>query len=228
MDYISIKNWDSKDQPREKLVQHGSRILSDAELIAILLGSGTRDMSAVELARKVLSLSSNNLSQLGRISISELTKVKGIGKAKAITLAAALELGRRRNGSDPEEKKSITSSREASELFIRYMSDLPHEEFWIAFLNRGNRIIEKNILSKGGVSGTITDVRMIMKRAVEVLASSIILCHNHPSGNLNYSKEDLQVTRKISEAASFFDVKLLDHIIVAGNKYFSFADEGLL
>jgi DNA repair protein RadC len=228
MNYLSIKQWAAEDQPREKLLTQGSRVLSDAELLAILIGSGTRDLSAVELARKVLSQSANNLSELGKLSVKELTKVKGIGEAKAITIMAALELGRRRNGATPELKKKITSSQDAAGLFLAHLSDIPHEEFWIAYFNRSNILIEKTRISQGGISGTVTDVRLIMKKSVELLASCIILCHNHPSGNLNYSDQDLEITRKITEAAALFDIKLLDHIIVAGNKYFSFADEGLL
>ena len=228
MDYISIKQWAAEDQPREKLVLHGARVLSDAELLAILIGSGTRELSAVELARKILLLSSNNLTDLGKLSVKELTKVKGVGEAKAITIMAALELGRRRDGLEPESKRKITSSSDASSLFISFLADIPHEEFWIAYLNRSNKLIEKSILSRGGISGTVIDVKIIMKKAVELLASSIVICHNHPSGNLQHSNEDLKITRKIIEAAEILDIKLLDHIIVAGNKYFSFADEGLL
>lgn len=228
MDYLSIKKWAAEDRPREKLNLHGARVLSDAELIAILIGSGTRELSAVELSRKVLALGSNNLSELGKLSIKDLTKVKGIGEAKAITIAAALELGRRRNGTESPEKKKVTSSKEAAELFIPTLSDLPHEEFWIAYLNRSNKLIEKQLLSQGGISGTVIDVKLLLKRAVEVLASSIIISHNHPSGNLNYSQQDLAITKKVTEAAKVFDVVLLDHIIVAGNKYFSFADDGLI
>jgi len=228
MDYISIKNWAAEDRPREKMSVHGARVLSDAELLAILIGSGTRELSAVELARKVLALSNNNLSELGKLSISELTKVKGIGEAKAITIVSAMELSRRRSGAEPSDKSSITSSKQAALLFQPLLSDLPHEEFWIAYLNRSNKLIEKQNISKGGVSGTVIDVKIILKRAVELLASSIILCHNHPSGNLNSSKQDVQITQKIKEASTVFDIVLLDHIIVAGNKYYSFADEGLL
>lgn len=228
MDYLSIKQWASGDQPREKLVLQGARALSDAELLAILIGSGTRDLSAVELARKILALSSNNLSELGRLSINEFTNLKGVGEAKAVTILAALELGRRRDGLEPEMKRTITTSRDASNLFIGFLADIPHEEFWIAYLNRSNKLIEKSLLSRGGISGTVIDVKLIMKKSVELLASSIIVCHNHPSGNLKHSNEDLKITRKIMGASEMLDVKLLDHIIVAGNNYFSFADEGLI
>lgn len=228
MDYLSIKQWATEDRPREKLALHGARVLSDAELLAIIIGSGSRELSAVELARKILLLSSNNLSNLGRLSVNELTKLKGIGDAKAISIVAALELGRRRNGLEPEAKRKISSSQDASNLFISFLSDLPHEEFWIAYLNRSNKLIEKSLLSQGGISGTVIDVKIIMKKAIELLASSIIICHNHPSGNLQHSKEDLLITRKIIAAADLLDIKLLDHIIIAENKYYSFADQDLL
>ena len=228
MEYISIKNWAAEDRPREKLALHGSRVLSDAELLGILIGSGTRDLSAVELARKILAIGGNNLAELGRLSVNDLTKIKGIGQAKAITIVAALELGRRRKESDPNDQQKITSSNEANQIFTSVLSDLTHEEFWIAYLNRSNKLIEKMRISQGGISGTVIDVRLIMKRALEVLASSLIICHNHPSGNLTHSKQDLSVTKKIKEAAASFDITLLDHIIVAGNNYYSFADNGLI
>lgn len=228
MNYVSIKNWAAEDQPREKLAMHGSRVMSDAELLGILIGSGTRELSAIELARKILALSQNNLSELGKLTVTDLTKVKGIGQAKAITIVAALELGRRRKEADPKNLEKITSSYEAYQIFSSLLIDLPHEEFWIAYLNRSNKLIEKMRISQGGISGTVIDIRLIMKRALEVLASSIILCHNHPSGNLVHSNQDLQITLKVKEAVKVFDITLLDHIIVAGNKYLSFADKGLL
>lgn len=228
MDYISIKNWSAEDRPREKLMQHGPRVLSDAELIAILIGSGTREISAVELSRKVMSLSSNNLDELGRLSVSDLMKIKGIGEAKAITITAALELGRRRASSEPEIKSKISSSIDAAGIFISLLTDIQHEEFWVAYLNRSNKLIERIRISQGGISGTITDVRLIMRKALEVYATSIILCHNHPSGNLTPSEQDKQITQKIKESAKLFDISLLDHIVVGLGNYFSFADEGLL
>jgi DNA repair protein RadC len=226
MDYISIKNWSSEDQPREKLMQHGPSILSDAELVAILIGSGTREISAVELSRKILSLSSNNLAELGRLSVPDLMKIKGIGEAKAITIVAALELGRRRAVSEPTSKQKITSSLDAASIFLPLLSDIQHEEFWVAYLNRSNTLIERTRISIGGISGTVTDVRLILRKALEVYATSIILSHNHPSGNLNPSEQDKQITQKIKESAKLFDLTLLDHIVIGTGKYYSFADEG--
>jgi len=228
MDYLSIKNWSEEDRPREKLLRHGARVLSDAELIALLIGSGTRELSAVELARQVLAASSNNLTNLAKQSARDLIKTKGIGEAKAISIVAAMELGRRRKDSEPVLKPKITSSTEAAGVFTELLSDISHEEFWVAFLSRSNQLIERAQISQGGVSGTVTDVKIIMRKAIELLASSIIICHNHPSGNSEPSNEDKQITTKIKDAGQFFDIKLLDHIIIASNKYFSFADEGLL
>lgn len=228
MNYVSIKNWASDDQPREKLSRHGAGVLSDAELLAILIGTGTRELSAVELSRKVLALSQNNLAELGRLSYNDFKKVKGIGEAKAITIAAALELGRRRNATELPDKFLLSSSKAAAGLFLPILSDLPHEEFWVAYLTRSNKLIEKSKISSGGVSGTVIDIKMLMKKAAELLCSGIIICHNHPSGNMQYSQQDLQITNKIKEAGKIFDINLLDHIIVAGNNYYSFADEGLI
>ncbi|MBN1117837.1 MAG: DNA repair protein RadC [Bacteroidales bacterium] len=228
MTYTSIKNWSADERPRERLALHGARTLSDAELLAILLGSGTRELSAVELSRKVLSLSNNNLSELGKLTVADFKSIKGIGEAKAITIAAALELGRRRSAAEPEQKVKITDSKLAAGIFQNLLCDLNHEEFWVACLSRSNSIIEKFQVSQGGISGTLTDIRIIMKRCLEMLASSVIICHNHPSGNLTPSEQDKEITQKVKEASKFFDIKLLDHIIIAGNKYYSFADEGLV
>ncbi|QQS49691.1 MAG: DNA repair protein RadC [Bacteroidota bacterium] len=228
MDHLSIKQWALEDRPREKLLQNGPRVLSDAELIAILIGSGTRELSAVELARKILAITGNNLTDLGRLNVAELTRIKGIGQARAVSVVAALELGRRRRESEPSQREKITTSQQAYNVFGDLLKDLHHEEFWIACLNQANQLIEKSILSSGGISGTVIDVRMIMKKAVDLRAASLILCHNHPSGNIQYSQQDLQITQKVKEAAKYFDITLLDHLIVAGNKYFSFADEGLI
>lgn len=228
MDYISIKNWSTDDRPREKLLQMGPRALSDSELIAILIGSGTREISAVELARKVLMLNSNNLSELGRLNAPELMKIKGIGEAKAITIIAALELGRRRKDAEPPARPKITSSSEAAAIFLPLLADIPHEEFWVAFLNRSNILIERFQISQGGITGTVTDVRLIMRKALELRAISIIICHNHPSGNMEPSQQDKEITYKIKEAAKFFDIQILDHLVIAGKNYFSFADEGLI
>lgn len=228
MDYISIKNWAADDQPREKLMAKGVQSLSDAELLAIIIRSGTREISAVELARKILALSENNLTLLGKKTVSDLIKIKGIGKAKAIGLVAAFELGRRRNQSELINRFQVTSSKEVFQYMQPILSDLEHEEFWVLYLNRSNRIIESYKLSKGGISGTVIDIRLILKKALEVLSSSLIICHNHPSGNRDPSENDRTITEKLKTAANLMDIKLLDHIIVSDNSYFSFADEGLL
>jgi DNA repair protein RadC len=228
MPYLSIKEWSSNDQPREKLLSKGAQILSDAELLAILLGSGTREISAVQLAREVLNISKNNLSELGKKSVTELLKLKGIGEAKAVTIVAALELGKRRNYSETPEKTAVTSSSEVYNFFRPMVSDLSHEEFWVLYLNRSNKIIDQYKLSQGGLAGTVIDVRLVLKRALELLASSIIVCHNHPSGNKRPSDNDKTITHKLKIACEQLDIKLLDHLIIADNSYFSFADEGIL
>jgi DNA repair protein RadC len=224
----SIKEWAVEDRPREKMMAKGIRSLSDAELIAILIGSGNMEESAVEVSRRILSSAKNNLNELGKKSISDLQKFKGIGPAKAITIAAAMELGRRRKESEPDEKPKITTSADAALIFKPLLSDLPHEEFWVLFLNRNNLVLDKMMVSKGGLTGTIIDVRIILKTALEKLACSLILCHNHPSGNLNPSEPDKEITRKLKEAGKHMDIPVLDHLIIANDAYFSFADEGLL
>jgi DNA repair protein RadC len=224
----SIKEWAVEDRPREKLLAHGIQSLSHSELIAILIGSGTRNQSAVELARRILSNANNDLDQLGRFTVSDFMKIKGIGKAKAIAIVSALELGRRRKLSESSDRLKIASSGDVFEVLYQHLVDLAHEEFWILLLNRSNKIIEKRKISQGGIAGTVTDIRMILKFAIEALASSIILCHNHPSGNLQPSEADIQITRKLKEASSIMDIGLLDHVIIAGKRYYSFADENLL
>lgn len=227
--HLSIKEWALEDRPREKLLAKGLASLSDAELIAILIGSGSTRESAVELARKILLDCNNNLHELGKRNIEELrTAYHGIGEAKAIAIVSALELGRRRKGQDVQERIKITGSRDVSELFQPVLGDLPHEEFWILLLNRANRVISRYKVSQGGVSGTVIDVRLIMKTGIEKLASAIVLCHNHPSGNLQPSEADEQITQKLKEAGKLMDIPILDHIIVTDNAYFSFADEGIL
>jgi len=226
--HLGIKAWAEEDRPREKLLLKGKTTLSDAELIAILIGSGSRDESAVDLSKRILSSASNNLNQLGKVSIDELQKFKGIGEAKAISIAAALELGRRRKESDPIKRAKVTQSSVVFDYMREVMDDLPHEEFWVLLLNRGNQILEKVNISKGGVSQTIVDAKIVFKMAIDKLASSIILCHNHPSGNLKPSEADKQLTKKIKEAGIILDLPILDHLIFADNKYLSFADEGLL
>ena len=225
---FSIKNWSQGDQPREKLRDKGKAALSDAELVAILIGSGNRDESAVALCKRILSRVDNNLSELGKLSIKQLTEFKGIGEAKAITIASALELGRRRRGEEALEKKKITSSASVFELMQPVIGELPHEEFWIVYLNNSNKVIQKNQLSKGGITGTLVDVRLALKTALEVGATGIILAHNHPSGTLKASEADKQLTLKLSTAAKSLDIKVLDHLIITEKAYFSFADEGML
>jgi len=225
---LKITDWAVEDRPREKLYQKGTSSLSDAELLAILIGSGTRNKSAVDLGREMLSLVSNNLNSLGKLGISDLTKINGIGQARAITIAAALELGRRRKLAELPENPQIKCSRDVFDLISPLLSDLPHEEFWILFLNRSNKVINRLRLSQGGISGTVTDVRMIMKKAVEYLSSGIIVCHNHPSGNLNPSESDSKITDKIKNAGTILDIQLLDHLIICDRDYYSFADNGLV
>ncbi len=222
----SIKNWSEGDQPREKLLKKGNDALSDAELIAILIGSGSLEKSAVELAREILDSCNNNLNSLGKKTITELIKHKGIGEAKAISIVAAMELGKRRKLEKAKEQKKITSSQIAFEYFQPLMEDLTHEEFHVMFLNRANIIIDSIKLSTGGTTGTVMDVKLIIKQALDRLAQGIIIAHNHPSGNKQPSKADYDITNKIKEASSIMDISLLDHIIIAGRDYYSFADNG--
>ena len=225
---LSIKKWAVDDRPREKLLQKGKLSLSDSELIAILLGSGSKNESAVELSKRLLSSSRNNLNELGKLSISQLCKFKGIGPAKAVTIVAALELGRRRRLEEAMEQKKISSSHSVYEIMQPIIGELPHEEFWIIYLNNSNKIIEQFQISKGGITGTLVDVRITLKKALEIGAVSLILVHNHPSGNLKASEADKQLTRKLKTAAESLDIKVLDHIIVTEKSYLSFADEGIL
>lgn len=225
---FSIKNWSQDDQPREKLLFKGKSALSDAELVAILIGSGNRDESAVALCQRILASANNNLSELGKLSIKQLMSFKGIGEAKAITIAAALELGRRRRGEEALEKKKITSSKAVFELMQPIIGEMEHEEFWIVYLNNSNKVIYKNQLSKGGITGTLVDVRLVMKQALEVGATGLILTHNHPSGTLKPSEADKQITKKLKTAASSLDLRILDHVIITEKAYFSFADENIL
>jgi DNA repair protein RadC len=225
---FSIKNWSQDDQPREKLLYKGKASLSDAELVAILIGSGNRDESAVSLCKRILSSVDNNLSELGKLTIKQLMEFKGIGEAKAISIIAALELGRRRRGEEALQKKKITSSKSVFELMQPIIGELPHEEFWIVYLNNSNKVIHKSQLSKGGITGTLVDTRLVLKTALEVGAVGLILSHNHPSGTLVPSQADKAVTLKLKTAAQSLDIKVLDHLIVTENAYFSFADENLL
>ncbi len=225
---LSIKNWAVEDRPREKMLSKGIRCLSDAELIAILIGSGNPKETAVELSRRILASVNNNLNELAKKSVDDLKKFNGIGEAKAINIMAALELGRRRKESEPEEKPQINGSADVARIFQPMLGDLPHEEFWVLLLNRSNRVIDRQMVSQGGVSGTVIDVRIILKAAIERLASAIILCHNHPSGNLQASEADRSITKKIKEAGKWMDIPVLDHVVIGNEKYFSFADEGII
>lgn len=225
---FSIKHWSEDDRPREKLLNKGRAALSDAELVAILIGSGNREESAVELCKRILSSANNNLSELGKLTVPQLMAFKGIGEAKAISIAAALELGRRRRGEEALEKSKITSSISVFEMMQPVIGELQHEEFWIIYLNNSNKVIQKQQLSKGGITGTLVDVRLVLRQALELNATALILVHNHPSGTLKPSEADKQLTRKLKTAAECMDIKVLDHIILTEKAYFSFADETLL
>jgi DNA repair protein RadC len=225
---ITIKAWAEEDRPREKLLDKGRRALTDAELIAILIGSGNRDETAVELSKRILHSLSNDLEKLGKLSVNELSKFKGIGEAKAITIIAALELGRRRRDIEKPISDRITCSRDIFEHLHPQFADLNHEEFWILLLNRGNFIASKQLISKGGQAGTIADPKIIFKTALENNAAAIILAHNHPSGNLRPSQADINLTRKLRDGANILDLVVLDHVIFTDKGYFSFADEGIL
>lgn len=225
---FSIKNWSEDDRPREKLLLKGRAALSDAELIAILIGSGNTEESAVDLSKRILAKAENNLNTLGKLTINQLTEFKGIGEAKAISIAAAMELGRRRRAEEAVKLNKITSSRDVFELMQPILGELPHEEFWILYLNNSNKITHKEQSSKGGITGTLVDVRLVLKRALEVGATGIILVHNHPSGTLIASEPDKMLTRKLKTAAESLDIKVLDHIIITEKAYFSFADETIL
>ena len=224
---FSIKQWAEDDKPREKLMLKGKQALSDAELIAILIGSGSRNESAVDLSKRILS-SVSNLKSLGKLTLNQLMQFKGIGEAKAITILAAMELGRRRGSEEELELKKITSSKSAFEIMQPIIGDLLHEEFWVLFLNNSNKVIYKSQLSKGGITGTVVDVRIIFKMAFEQNAVSLILCHNHPSGVLQASDADKQITKKIKDAGKMLEINVLDHLIITTYSYLSFADEGLL
>lgn len=223
-----IKSWAIDDRPREKLLTKGAAVLSDSELLAILINTGNRDKSAVELAKEVLEKGKNNLNELGKLSVNDLLKINGIGEAKAITIAAALELGRRRQATSSLSKTGIRSSNDIAEYLKATLKDFAYEIFAVVYLNRSNKINHFEIISKGGITGTVADPRIILKKALEQDATAIVLCHNHPSGNLKPSQADEELTSKIKEAAKYFDIRVLDHIIVSEDGYFSFADEGIL
>ena len=222
-----ITNWAEDDKPREKLMLKGKIALSDAELIAILIGSGSRNESAVELSKRILASVDNNLNALGKLSLQQLMTFKGIGEAKAISIIAAMELGRRRRSEDALELKKVTSSKVIFEIMQPIIGELPHEEFWIIYLNNSNKVISKSQLSKGGITGTLVDVRIVFKTALEMGATALILCHNHPSGTLVPSEADKQITRKLKLAGESLEIKVLDHLIITEASYFSFADEGI-
>ena len=227
-DNYSIKHWAKDDRPREKLLMKGAESLSDSELLAILIVNGTRSKTAIDLAKEILILGKNNLPELGKLSVKELMKIKGIGEAKAITIVAALEIGRRRQAMNYREKAVMTSSSDVANYLQSLLKDYRHEVFAVLFLNRANKINHFQIVSEGGITGTVADPRIILKKALEEDAVSIILCHNHPSGSLKPSGADQELTKKIKEAAKFFDIKVLDHLIVSDAGYYSFADEGIL
>ena len=225
---MSIKFLAEDDRPREKFLLKGKNSLSDAELLAIIMGSGNREDSAVELGRKILNSVGNNWHNLSLLQISDLMKFKGIGEAKAISIAVALEIGRRRAAQEVPEKVQITNSQESYKVLLPYLSDLQTEEFWAIYLNQNNRILGKSKLSSGGINQSVVDVRILFKTALEHLATGIIIAHNHPSGNLKPSSEDLKITKQIAEAGKILNIQLLDHLIIAQNSYLSFADENLL
>jgi DNA repair protein RadC len=224
----SIKQWAIDDRPREKLLLKGAETLSDSELLAILIVNGNREKSALDLAKEVLKLGKNSLPELGKITVKELTKVRGIGEAKAITIVAAMEIGRRRQAQAAREKSIISSSGDVATYLQTLLKDYRHEVFAVLFLNRANKVNHFKIISEGGMTGTIADPRIILRKALEEDAVSLILCHNHPSGSLKPSRADEELTQKIKEAAKYFDIKVLDHLIVSDDGYYSFADEGIL
>ena len=223
-----ITNWSEDDKPREKLRLKGKSALSDAELIAILIGSGSRNESAVDLSKRILASVDNNLNALGKLSLSQLMNFKGIGEAKAISIMAAMELGRRRRAEEAVELTKINSSKTIFEMMQPIIGELPHEEFWVLYLNNSNKVLSKSQQGKGGITGTLLDVRLVFKMAFELGATALILCHNHPSGNLNPSDADKKITQKLKAAGNNLDIRVLDHLIICENGYYSFADEDIL
>ena len=224
----SIKNWAVDDRPREKMLNKGATALSNSELIAILINNGSKSKTAVELAKEILKLGFDNLNELGRLTLNDFQQIKGIGKAKAITIAAALELGRRRQAASILDKPKVRSSKDIAEYLQTSLKDYMHEVFAVVFLNQSHKIKHFEIVSQGGITATVADPRIILKKALAQDATSIVLCHNHPSGNLQPSRADEELTRKIKEAAAYIDIKVIDHIIVSEEGYYSFADEGKL
>jgi len=228
MEKLSIKSWALDDRPREKLVTKGKMVLSDAELMAILIGSGNRQESAVALSQRMLQSVEGNINELAKVSIEKLMTFKGIGEAKAINIIAALELGKRRQLENLLEKPKIGGSNDVFKLMHPIIGDLSHEEFWVLFLNNSNKVLAKLQVSKGGMTATVVDIRLLFKQALELFSVAIIVCHNHPSGNLKPCDADVQLAKKIKNAGNTLDIKLLDHLIIAEKAYFSFADEGIL
>lgn len=225
---LNIKDWALEDRPREKLLYRGISSLSDAELLAILIGSGNQEETAVELSRRIMENVKNNLNELGKQNVENLKMFKGIGDAKAILIIAAMELGRRRSHASALEMNKITGSNDVANYLRPLIGDLPHEEFWVLFLNRQNKVIDHQKLSQGGLTGTVIDVRLVLKMAIEKHATSLIFAHNHPSGNLEASDADRKITRQLKESSAIMDIPLLDHLIITQGGYLSFADEGLL
>ena len=225
---LTIKDWAIEDRPREKMIKRGIGSLSDAELLAILIKTGTKNDNAVAIAQRILLSANSNLNELSKFTLTDFTSTKGIGEAKGITIMAALELGRRRKQSEALNRPKIESSKDIIEIFQPQLADLPHEEFWVLYLNRANKVIDQARITQGGVTGTIFDIKLILKSAIEKLASSIIICHNHPSGNQKPSEQDIKITQKLKEGAQVFEIALLDHIIVTDSECYSFADNGIL
>ena len=223
-----IKTWSEEERPREKMLQRGAGALTDAELLAILISSGTQTKTALDLAREVLGLAHNNLFELGRISVGELQKVRGIGQARAITICAALEIGRRRQGNEGVDRTKITGSHDAAMILMPLLQDLNHEAFYVLYLNQSNKVIKAEKISDGGMTMAIADTRIILKNALLLNSNQIILAHNHPSGNKQPSEADKSLTERVKEAAKLMDIRLIDHVIIAGSSYLSFADEGLI
>ncbi|WP_412766989.1 RadC family protein [Tenacibaculum platacis] len=228
MKKMNIKSWAIEDRPREKLLLKGIQNLSNAELVAILIGSGNRDETAVTLSKRILNSTQNNLNKLAKLSVEELQRFKGVGEAKAIAIITALELGKRQFFEDTVIQSKISSSKNVFDLMQPKLADLPHEEFWVVYLDNANKVIDKQQISKGGLTSTLVDVRLIYKRAIELAAIGIIICHNHPSGKVDPSHSDIELTQQIKEAGITLNIKLLDHLIIGKKKYFSFADEAIL
>ena len=225
---LTIKEWALEDRPREKIMVQGIKSLSTAEILSVIIGSGTRTASAVELSKSILKSVDNDINILAKLDISQLRKIPGIGPARALSILAAFELGTRRNSQPDHPVKKIKGSRDVFEIFHPLMRDLVIEEFWILLVNRANLVLDKSRISQGGISGTVIDTRIILKKAIDKLSSSLILCHNHPSGNLKPSEADIRITEKIKKSGELMDINLLDHLIISDNSYFSFADEGLI